>query len=287
MFYKSRYLRFQSHSNLVAQSFRTDFISNISMFKYPFLGLVEVFSTTTYGYFLFNIFMDYMVSYITMSIIYFFLLFPWSFLIYSIFFGPASFALAVLHGVLFSNVIACHETRNDGHSFMTSILRSIKQKKSVEPVGPNIAPSIPSLESQRKPFQLPIMTFEFWIGTLPCVFCYWSFMVLKLVCWYGISLIPIAGVILLKLQSSSSRGFAYVLPYYKDIKHLDEEDLAKLYYGSYTRWFVLGFSTGLLEILPIVPGLTLCTNSCGCAIWETTRLKNVSCEPEEHALLQR
>lgn len=279
MFYRTRYLHFRNCSNLVALSFRTDVISSISIFKYPFLGLLEVCSTTTYGYFLFNIFVDYMVSYITMSIIYFFLLFPWSFLIYSIFFGPASFVLAVLHGILFSNVIACHEIRNDGHSFMSSILLSMNQKKCLAPIDANTANPMPALETKK----LPIMTFEFWAVTLPCASFYWSLIVFKLLCWYAISLIPIVGVILLKVQSSSSRGFTYVLPYYKDIKHLDKEALAKIYYSGYARWFVLGLSTGLLEILPIVPGLTICTNSCGCAIWQTTQLKNASCEPEENS----
>lgn len=257
-YYRNKWNELQQTSSLLSSDLLEDITKNYKIIKYPFLGIKECFKTTNYGYLLFSIFLNYLVSYVMVSIIYFYVLFPWSFFIYSVLFGPAGFILAIWHGISFSNIVACHEARASTRHFMNMVfLITFEEKRALNNTG-DIKRSINKKEDAA----------SFWRIALPTFILKWIFIVCRLALWYAVSMIPIIGVVLFKIQSSSSRGFSYFLPYYKLSCKLDSECLKLLYYKSYGKWFLIGLSTGLLESIPILSGLAICTNTCGCALWE-------------------
>ncbi|QLQ81669.1 hypothetical protein HG537_0F04300 [Torulaspora globosa] len=225
-----------------------------------FLGIKECFTTTKYGYLMFNIFLNYMVSFITSCIFYFYCIFPLTCLIYSIIFGPAGFLFAIGHGALFCNIIACHETRISSRHFMelffTMVISRVVDKSKPGRINETKDPV-----SWRIVFIAQIVR--------------WLIIISKLFMWFVISLIPILGIILLKLQSSASRGFTYFIPYLEGTKRLDKSSLNVVYYKSFGKWLVFGLTTGLLESVPIIAGISISTNTCGCALWEVDHPINV------------
>ncbi|QLL34057.1 hypothetical protein HG536_0F03820 [Torulaspora globosa] len=231
----------------------------------PFLGIKECFSTTKYGYLMFNIFLNYMVSYITSCIFYFYCIFPLTCLIYSIIFGPAGFLFAIGHGALFCNIVACHETRiSSGHFMDLFFTMVVTTSKILEK--PKVGRILPVKESKD-----PISWRIIFIAQV----VRWMVVMSKLLMWFVISLIPVLGIILLKLQSSASRGFTYFIPYLEGTKRMDKRCMKEAYYKSFGKWLLFGLTTGFTESIPILAGISISTNTCGCALWEVDHAINV------------
>lgn len=252
-------------TSLIAASIYNDNSANLKIIKYPFLGIKECFSTTRYGYLMFTIFLNYLVAFVSTGLVYFYLLFPLSVVLYSMFLGPAGLIFAFLHGLAISNIVACHETRVSSRYFMNTIYTLRFNEKEI----------VPKIRYIRDPFKRINYESIPWITFIIISILKWAFFLLKLGIWYAISLIPVFGIILFKIQSSSSRGFSYFLPYFKYTGKLDDKRLKYIYYSAYGQWSLFGLTTGLLEAIPIVSGLTICTNTCGCALWEIDRTKRM------------
>lgn len=244
--------------SLVAENTLNDPSTNFQIVKSPFLGIRNCFKSTKYAYLVFTIFLNFMVCFITAGLVYFYLLFPFTFFIYSIFLGPLGLVFSLVHGVALSNIVACHETRLSSQYFMNMVYSlSSTRTKGANPIELYTGPP---KESNIEPVPRLISIVENLMR--------WVFVLSKLVLWYAISLVPVFGVILLKIQSSAPRGFSYFKPYYKFSGKLNNDQLNNLYYSHYGQWILFGLITGLLESVPIVSGITICTNTCGCAMWE-------------------
>ncbi|AQZ12121.1 YOL047C [Zygosaccharomyces parabailii] len=272
-YYKSEALYVKDCCILLFSNFTADLTTNFGIVRYPFLGVWEVLHSAEYGYSLLFFFLTYLVAYMTMLLFYFIFLFPFTVAAYGVF-GPIGFLLALLHGILFSNIEACYEVRSDTSHYMLNLLRFTFTRHNMSSV--LLCPDTLHLrpEDSIKPWSEYLKSAEFWTGTLPIFLLQRFFMLIIFFVWYLISLVPIAGIILLKFHNSPHRGFSYVLPFYRDIRKYDKRALARIYYGGYARWLLLGASTGILEFIPILAGIALCTNSAGCALWEIKQVKN-------------
>lgn len=276
-FYKREYDCTKDCSILVLSNFTTDLVTNFGIVRYPFLGICEVLKSSEYGYSLLFFFITYLVTYVAMLIIYFLFLFPFTVAAYGVF-GPVGFLLAILHGILFSNVEACHEVRADSNHYMLNLLRFTFARHKMSSV--QLCPDTLHLrpEDSVTPWSKQLKSIEFWTGTVPIFLLRGSITLLIFLAWYVISLIPLGGMILFKFHTSPHRGFNYVLPFYRDIRKYDKQALLRIYYGGYARWLLLGVSTGILEFVPILAGIALCTNSAGCVLWEIDEVKRYQSE---------
>lgn len=257
-YYRLKWQETIDNTSLIAASIYNDTSTNFRIIRYPFMGIKECFGTMRYGYLMFVIFLNYMVSFLTVGLVYFYLLFPLSFLYYTLFLGPAGLIFAVGHGIAFCNAFACHEARISSRYFMNMIYVLSQNKKGKVPRIEYTAGS--SGKNDGKPISRTVSV----IAYLAKV----AFLLLKMVLWYAISLTPIIGLVLFKIQSSPSRGFAYFLPYFKSTGKLGDKQLKHMYYSAYGQWLMFGLITGLLEAIPILAGFAICTNTCGCALWE-------------------
>lgn len=258
---------------LVLSNFTADLFTNIGIVRYPFLGLLEVFRNGDYIYYMGALFVIYLLEIICMGFIYFIFLFPFTIAAYGLL-GPIGLPLAIIHGIQFSNLVACHELRRDKIQNGLNILRLTFTRHQMSSV--LLTPDTLHLrpEDRKVPWAHYMKSVEFWFGAVPTLIVQYLIALAIFCVWYVISLIPIIGVPLLKFHTSPHRGFDYVLPFYKDIRQYDKHALTRIYYGGYARWLLLGISTGILESIPILAGITLCTNSVGCALWEISMVKN-------------
>lgn len=264
-YYREKLEKLRSNISLASANLFVEPSASWGIIVSPFLGIKECFSTTKYGYLMFNIFLNYMVSYITSCIFYFYCIFPLTCLIYSIIFGPAGFLFAIGHGVLFCNTVACHETRITSRHYMDLFFTMVVTTSRV--LEKPKAARILSVNESKDPVSWRIVFIAQAVR--------WTVVISKLFMWFVISLVPVLGIILLKLQSSASRGFTYFIPYLQGTKRMDKDSMNTLYYKSFGKWILFGLATGFLESIPILAGLSISTNTCGCALWEVDHAINV------------
>lgn len=253
-YFQKQWQEFRYFTSLVSSSLFNEPSANLQIVLFPFLGIKECFTTTKYGYLMFNIFLNYTVAYIASCVFYFYCIFPWTCLIYSVFFGPLGFMLAVGHGAIFCNIIACHETRVSSHHFMNLFFTKIVPVTTA----PQKQTSVDRGEKESVSWRVLFIANALRLMVI----------VSKLLMWFAISLIPVFGTILVKLQSSAPRGFSYFLPYFERTRRMDKGTLKVAYYSSFGKWLLFGLVTGFLESVPMLAGFSLSTNACGCALWE-------------------
>lgn len=240
----------------ISRNLFNDLPTNLEIISYPFRGIKECFTTTKYGYLIFNIFLNYMVSYITSCILYFYCIFPLTCLIYSLFLGPAGFLFALGHGAAFCNIIACHETRISSQRFMNSFFTFVLPDKMISEKS-----RIPTEHVFRRD---PVS----WRRLLLAQIARLTVSIPRLFIWFLVSFIPVFGTVLVRLLSSAPRGFSYFLSYLKNTRKLDKSRLREIYYKRFGTWLLFGITTGFLECIPILAGLTISSSTLGCALWE-------------------
>lgn len=258
---------------LVLTNFTNDLFTNIGIVVYPLLGFLEMLRHGDYKYLFISYLVTYLVEFVCVIFLYFVLLFPFTLAAYGIL-GPIGFPLAIVHGIQFGNLVACHELRRDKVRGSLNILRLTFTRYKISSV--LLTPDTMHLitENHTIPWTHYLKSVEFWCGALPTILVQYLIAIAILCIWYFVSLIPIIGVLLLKFHTSPHRGFDYVLPFYRDIRKYDKHALTRMYYGGYARWLLLGASTGILESIPILAGVTVCTNQIGCALWEVNVVRD-------------
>lgn len=257
---------------LVVTNSITDLFTNFGIVIYPFLGILEVVRNGEYLYFFVSYLATYLLELVCVGFLYYIFLFPFTLAAYAIL-GPIGFPLAIIHGIQFSNLVACHELRRDKKWSGLSLLRLTftRHKMSSVLLTPDTMHLRP--EDRSVPWTYYSKNLEFWFGAVPTIIIQFLITVIIFCFWYVISLIPIIGVLLLKFYTSPQRGFDYVVPFYRDIRQYDRHGLTRIYYGGYARWSLLGVSTGILESIPILAGMTVCTNQIGCTLWEISMVR--------------
>ncbi|CAR27738.1 ZYRO0D05456p [Zygosaccharomyces rouxii] len=258
---------------LVLSNFTSDLFTNIGIVIYPFLGVLELVRHGDYYYFLMSFLVTYLVELVCVAFLYFVFLFPFTVAAYGIL-GPMGFPLAIIHGIQFSNLVACHEVRRDKVRGGLNLLRLIFTRHKMSSVLLTPDTIHPRPEDHAIPWIHYVTTIEFWGGALPSMTVQYLIALGIFMVWYMVSLIPIVGVLLLKFHTSPHRGFDYVLPFYKDVRQYDKRALTRIYYGGYARWLLLGASTGILESIPILAGVAVCTNLIGCTLWEISMVRD-------------
>ena len=170
---------------LVLSNFTSDLFTNIGIVIYPFLGGLEILRHGDYKYFLISYLVTYLVEFVCVAFLYFVFLFPFTLAAYSIL-GPIGFPLAIVHGIQFSNLVACHELRRDKVRGSLNLLRLTftRHKMSTVLLTPDTMHLRP--EDRAIPWSHYLKSLEFWCGALPTMVLQYLIAIAIFCVWYGI-----------------------------------------------------------------------------------------------------
>ncbi|AET37644.1 uncharacterized protein Ecym_1416 [Eremothecium cymbalariae DBVPG len=173
--------------------------------------------------------------------------------LFSIVFGPGVAIVGTLHSILHVNLWAMQWLRNSCMSTKRRLAVKISRLEDFPPLMHPVS-SNQYIDNTLHPRDLGHL--GFWINDLPWaggkLFVLFSWTVIKCLT----SFIPIVGLFAVGFLESSTTGWQYC----------DSLRPGVGYYEDFAKFKLFGLCSGMLDMIPIVSGLTFTTNSIGCGL---------------------
>ncbi|SCU82034.1 LAFA_0C08680g1_1 [Lachancea sp. 'fantastica'] len=207
------------------------------------------------------IFLTYLSKLTLVSVFYYLLLFPFVLGINTVMWGPLGITVAVVHAILQVNMYASTLTRLHSAKYAPLIMEKLVRAKNSNNAivasrifMPTVQRAISAKPKRHLAKAVPIFLAKM---TLKLSFYSLIFMV---------SLIPIAGVFLVRIIRSGTVGYLYSIPILAVQKPLSLKK-GEIFYRDLGKNVAFGVVGGFLELLPIFSGLCIATNYIGRGLW--------------------
>ncbi|EDO15806.1 hypothetical protein Kpol_1040p19 [Vanderwaltozyma polyspora DSM 70294] len=221
---------------------------------YPIKGVIEVTANVKlYSVPMLTIFTSYSIMYSLVSIAYWATITP----MYTaglLFLGPPGLAIAIIHTFLHTNALTLMFMRMS--HLQSALVKRTVTFKNYQSV------------SKTKPikFYVPILTNYFWFYYLPKKILKYTSGLFVFLGLMGVCSIPVIGPFLYTLAISPFISRIYVSNIYR-LRGMTNKQRYDNFLDHLGKYTVFGIYAGVLELLPVISGLALTTNSVGATLW--------------------
>ncbi|CEP63993.1 uncharacterized protein LALA0_S09e07206g [Lachancea lanzarotensis] len=208
------------------------------------------------------IFLTYLSKLILVSIVYYLLLFPFVLGINTVMWGPLGITVAVVHSILQVNMYASTLTRLHSAKYAPLVmerLTSVKtQSNPAVVVHPNSVSTAQQTISVKPKRHLAKAAFSFMVKL--------GFKMTYFTSLFFLSLVPIVGILLVRISRSGTIGYLYSVPFLAAQRPRPLKK-GETFYQDLGKNIAFGVVSGILELLPVLSGLCIATNYVGRGLW--------------------
>ena len=187
-------------------------------------------------------------------------LFPFVLGVNTVLLGPFGVTIAVLHSFLHVNLYATSLTRLGCLGYAKVMLEKLlRDKKDQSAVVAKI------IRQQARAVQLPVAK-RHWTQSLIVFLVKAAIRISFFSLLFVVSFLPIVGVVVVKMVRCGDIGYDYSIPYPSNCRN-PVQRRGDDFYSNIGKYMAFGITSGFLELLPVISGLTIASNYLGRATW--------------------
>ncbi|CUS20773.1 LAQU0S01e14334g1_1 [Lachancea quebecensis] len=253
---------------LATDSFFTD-LFKAQYYLCPFKGIYYLFCSSIYWNEAMMIFLVYMSKFLLFTFLYYFTVFPFVLGINTVLFGPLGITVAVVHSLMHVNLYATSVTRVGCLGHVAAILEKLfADKKAPTELARRI----------HQPAHHEVLEKRDWTQSLSMFAAKTTILFVVFSILFCVSLVPIIGIVLVKLLRSGSIGYDYFFFHLIRPKAFGKRS-RDVFYREIGKFIAFGIVSGALELIPILSGITVTSNFLGsgiCVLEQSQLLENSS-----------